>query len=254
MAIVPSAVDSSWLTQADYTAQAIPGEVVNPIYPGPITEDHSGGPETIPGRDPVGGQSVSPLPVDDDSDDVSGGGGGFPDHDTSGHSGPIADFDAQGMPFAGSGPIAPTHDEDTGGVERRENVPVPVAKGWRRVLNMGTTNKQAYTYTPEGFQVNSPNDRTQDDQYQGDGANGYAPAWVPYSERPLHANLAHLATPVTTPAGAYVAPGGISDMELVGSGGNVAYESPADPFVIPSSTADGPQDYAPVSGGDVGLF
>lgn len=232
-------VGRAWLTQAQEDGMG--GQVANPIYPGPITGDHTGGPETVPGRDPVGGQDTAQLPADD-SDGVSGGGGQFPEYAYSGHAAPVAPFDAQPRPFAGSGAIADTHAFDSGGLERGSKVIQPTAKGWwRRVLSGLTYDSQSYAFTPEGFKVNVPAGRTDLDQYQGQNADAYAPFLIGYSERPIYANLAAEAQALNATPDAYTPSGELPEMIPTGGQGNAVYESPSDPPV--TSTA------APASAG-----
>jgi hypothetical protein len=236
MSALQPAVSNAWLTLAQENGVS-DAQVANPIYPGPITGDHAGSDvDTVPGRDPVGGQNAGQLPVGET--DVSGGGGYYPEQNYSGHAAPVAPFDSGAKPFTSSGAIADTHSFDTGGVERGRSVIQPTAKGWfRRILSGQTYDSQAYTYTPEGFKVNVPAGRTDLDQYQGQNADAYDPFLIGYSERPIHANLAYEPQALAGTQNAYTPSGELPQMIATGGQGNSVYESPDDPPV--TSSADG---------------
>lgn len=248
MSALTPAVSTAWLTTAQEGGLS-GAQVANPIYPGAVTTDHAGGSETVPGRDPVGGQDASQLPPDTGSSDVSGGGGQFPEYDYTGHSAPMADFDAQPLPFAPPGPIADTHSEDTGGYNRRTYVAPPTAKGWmRRTLTGQTMDSQSYSYTPEGFRINVPAGRTDYDQYQGQDADAYDPFIIGYSERPIYANLAYESQAMTNAQNAYTPSGQLPDFTPTGGQGDALYVTPDDPPVNSQATAAEP------ASGDVGWF
>jgi hypothetical protein len=246
---VPSgAVSDAWLTTTDENSPT-GAQVATPVFPGPITGDHAGGPETIPGRSPSGGQETGAIPPDVAADEIASGGGGYPEHDYSGHAGPISTFDVQAAPFAPPGAIAPTHTVDTGGVERHSRVIQPTAKGWmRRTLDGMTYDNLGPQVTDNlGFRQLAPTGRTDLDQYQAQNADAYDPFLVPYSERPILANYAAEVQPLDTPLDAYVPSGELPDMTPLGGQGNAVYEAPADPPVNSTSS--------PVAAGsDVGWF
>ena len=234
MSALQPAVSNAWLTLAQENGVS-DAQVANPIYPGPITGDHAGGAETVPGRTPVGGQNAAQLPADANPD-VSGGGGYYPEQNYSGHAAPVAPFDATAKPFTSSGAIADTHSFDTGGVERGRAVIQPTAKGWfRRILSGQTYDSQAYTYTPEGFKVNVPAGRTDLDQYQGQLNDGYDPYLIGYSERPVYSNLAYESQALNESPDAYTPAGDLPQMIATGGQGNAVYESPDDPPVNSSA-------------------
>lgn len=248
-AAVQPAVPGAWLTQAQQDAAV--GQVVTPVWPGPVSENHAGGPETVPGRDPEGGQQASPIPPDQ-ADTVSGGGGHFAEYPDTGHGGPVAPFATQGAFFGGSGPIVDTHSGDTGGVERKEHVIQPQAKGWfRRVLSGMTYDSQAQVTDTMGWRQNVPAGRTDLDQYQGQDADAYDPFLVPYSERPVHANFAYEAVPLTGTPGAYIPSGQLPEMIPTGGQGNLVYVEPDDPEMTPPQAT---QTAGYVPGEDVGYF
>lgn len=240
MPAVQPALGTAWLTLSQETANV--GQAVTEAYPGPITTDHSGGAETIPGRSPVGGQEASQIPPDTAGiDDVSEGGGQYWENDTSGHAGAVAPFDASFVPFAGPGAAPATHSYDTGGVEAHGKVLMPSMKGWfRRVLSSSKYEDNAYSYTAEGFKVNTANGQTALDQYQGQDADAYDPFPVDYSERPLYANLAYEPNAITGSLDAYTPSGALMDMTATGGQGNDLYSEPADPSVngqVPTAPA-----------------
>lgn len=217
------------------------GTVATPLYPGPITTDHSGGPESYapgsPSGPPMGQSSIlpylDPVPV---FNDVPGELG-----DTAaiyGHAAPIADFDSNaGAPFTSSGPIADTHGFDTGGVERKFSVIQPNANTWwRRAIN-GQTWNRTVNYDVTGKIVSTDNGRNDLDQYQGHDANGYDPMWIPYSERPVFLNIAHAPVPVSTESQTQYTPA--LDLSPTGplywTDESNVYEAPPDPQVVTAS-------------------
>lgn len=229
MPALTPAVGSAWLTLDQENANV--GQAVNEAYPGPITTDHAGGSETVTGRDPDGGQGTNPLPPDG-VDGVSDGGGGYWEQPYSGHAGVIAPFDASARPFAPPGVIPDTHSYDTGDVERHGKVLMPSMFGWfRRVLQSATFDSNAYSYTSEGFKVNTAIGRNALDQYEGQDADAYDPFPVDYSERPLYANLAYEPNALTGSLTAYSPSGELMDMTPTGGQGNNLYNEPADPAV-----------------------
>jgi hypothetical protein len=231
MPAIPSAVGNAWLTLDQQNAGV--GQAVTEAYPGPVTGDHAGGPEDVPGRSPAGGQEgVDPSLVDAAGGEISGGGGGYPMHDYSGHAGAVAPFDAGYRPFAGPGAAPDVHSFDTGGYARKTSVLMPRMFGWaRKVLSSQTYDDQSYTYTPEGFKINTPNDRIALDQNQSQDADAYDPFLIGYSERPLFANLAYEVQPLTGALDSYTPSGQLMDMTPTGGQGNNVYSEPADPTV-----------------------
>jgi hypothetical protein len=244
-----SAVSDAWLTTTDQNSPT-GAQVANPVYPGPVTEDHAGGPESVAGRSPIPYQETGAIPPDAGADEIAAGGGGYPERNYSGHAGPIADFASQVLPFAPPGAIPPTHAIDTGGVERHSRVSLPVAKGWmRRVLDGMTYDNLGPQNTDNlGFRQLAPTGRTDLDQYQAQNADAYDPFLVPYSERPILANLAAETQPLTTPPDAYTPSGDLPDMTPTGGQGDAVYEAPSDP---PVNSAVSP---VVAAGADVGWF
>lgn len=220
-----------WLTTAQQ--DAVIGYPAGETYPGPVSEDHSGSGEiSRPGRaGPPDGTAAPGFPSE--VIDVQDGGGIVTDTAAQlGHSAPVAPFDAQPKQFAPSGPVADTHGLDTGGTYRAESVPQPRSPGWfRRVLTGQTMNRQSFATDTAGWQQNTPNDRTNLDQYQGQDADGYDPMTIPYSERPVTANFAAEAYPLTGTPGGYTPDGSLPDMAAQGGQGNFGYTSPPDPTV-----------------------
>lgn len=249
-AAVQPALSSSWLSQAQEDAAV--GKVESPIWPGPVTEDHSGGPETIPGRDPVGGQDGSPITTDQ-IDYVSGGGGHFNEFPHSGHAAPVAPFANQGDFLQGSGPVPDTHSHDTGGVERTERVIMPnPGKWWRRILTGMTYDQQSQVTDTAGWRQNTATGRVDLDQYQGNDSDAYDPFQVPYSERPVYANFAYEPVALDTQPDAYTPDGQLPQMVATGGQGNAVYTEPADPEMTTPGTATA-IPAAPASE-DVGYF
>jgi hypothetical protein len=164
----------------------------------------------------------------------------------TGHSAPIADFDSSaGDPFAPSGPIADTHGYDTGGTQRKENVPLPSSPGWfRRILTGQTFNRQAQVTDDKGWALPAVNNRQNLDQYQGQDADGYDPFVIPYSERPLKANFAAEAHPVENIGGPYGPDGTLPDMYASGGQGDFGYTAPPDPSVTLQPSASSAPAYA----------
>jgi len=194
MAALTNAVQPAIPSWSD--AQTVAGSVATPLYPGPITGDHSGGPETrapgstagpIPGTATIGYFERKPV-----FEDIPGSAGNT-GSDDYGHAGVISEFDSNaGEPFAqGLGPIADTHGFDTGGTTRKEYVLDPDASGWYRRTNTGEAMDHGVTYDETGKIVTHPNGRINYDQYQGHNADGYDPKVIPYSERPIKLNVAH---------------------------------------------------------------
>lgn len=231
-------VDNSWLVNnpASYAS------VANPVFPGPITTSHAGGPDEILGRNPVGGQGDNPIPADS-VDDISEGGGYYEGAHPFTHAAPTAAFEAQGNFAQGSGPVSDVHSTDDGGYARKTYVDQPQSQGWlRRTLSGLTWNRQSYNYTPEGFMVNVANNRTDLDQYQVKDYPGYAPYWIPYSERPIYANFAYEAQAINTPPSAYVPSGALPNMTPTGGQGNNVYTAPPNPPVNTSDNSGGSTD------------
>jgi hypothetical protein len=211
------------------------GTVATPEWPGPITTDHAGGPESYAPGSPsgpvMGTSSILPFfelpPVFDDIPGELG--------DTAksfGQSAPIATFDSSaGEPFAPSGPIADTHGFDTGGTRRKFNVITPRMGTWWRRTIAGTTWNKTVEYDPTGKIVSTDNNRTDYDQYQGHDAGAYAPRWIPYSERPVYLNIAHAPVDVKNAKQTAYTPSG--DLSPVGpnfwTNQSVIYEQPPDP-------------------------
>lgn len=248
-AAVQPALSSSWLTQAQEDAAV--GQVESPIYPGPVSEDHSGGPETVPGREPVGGQDPSPFAPDQTGEFVSDGGGQFPEFPDSGHGAPVAPFEAQGDFLQGSGPLADTHSYDSGGVERVEHVPMPDGGVWTRMtLQDMTFDSQAQVTDTKGWRQNVPTGRSDLDQYQYNDSDAYNPFEVPYSERPIQANFAYEPVALDGTPDAYTPDGQLPQMVATGGQGNAVYTEPPDPEMVTAATAPAS---APASG-DVGFF
>jgi hypothetical protein len=213
------------------------GTVATPLYPGPITEDHSGGPESYapgsPSGPPMGTASIlSYFDLPPVIDDIPGELG-----DTAavyGHAAPIADYDSNaGEPFTSSGPIADTHGFDTGGTERKFSVIQPRAGTWWRRTIPGQTWNKTVTYDETGKIISTDNNRTDFDQYQGHDADASDPKWIPYSERPVYLNIAHAPVAVGTDQQTAYTPS--LDLSPVGplfwtSESNI-YETPPDPQV-----------------------
>jgi hypothetical protein len=234
MTAVPSAVGSQplaggWLTNAQQ--DAVVGYPSAETYPGVTTEDHHAAGPADPGRSgpPNGPTPDVPAAGSVPLDNLSGG----QITDVVGelaHSAPIAAYDSSAAPFAPPGAIADTHGFDTGGTGRKEHVPVPQSPGWwRRTLTGQTFNRQAQVTDNAGWDQNSPNGRQDYDQAQGQNANGYDPFVIPYSERPMRANLAAEAFPIQDTPGGYTPDGSLANMAGMGGQGNFAYTAPPDP-------------------------
>ena len=225
-----STFTGGWLTTAE--ENAVVGSPATPIYPGPLTSNHADPGPADPGRSgpPVGGQAPG-FPDQAYQDDLRGG----IISDTVaelGHSAPEAPTFSQVKPFAPPGPIADTHGLDTGGTYRTQHVTQPRSPGWfRRVLTGQTNNRQAQVTDNAGWAQLAPNGRVDLDQYQGQAADGYDPAVIPYAERPVLANYAAEAFPVTLPPGGYIPDGALPDMAAQGGQGNFGYAAPPDPVV-----------------------
>jgi hypothetical protein len=256
MAATPGALSGSQsLSGASLTVaeqNSVIGYPAAETYPGPLTEDHSDPGPADPGRSGPPNGPVPDIPATGSMPDPDLSGGTIPDVVADlGHSAPMAAFDSSaGAPFAPSGPIAPTHGDDTGGTGRKEHVPVPRSPGWwRRTLTGQTFNRQAQVTDNAGWQISAPNGRQNLDQAQGQNANGYDPAVIPYSERPLRANLAAEAYPIQDTAGGYVPDGSLPDMYGLGGQGNYVYTTPPDPTTnVQPPTVGQPAAYQPVLG------
>jgi len=207
-----------------------------PRFPGAITTDHHGDPVDNPARmgPPDGGTPAPGYPSV--TLDVTPQAPGVVSDTAAqlGHSALVAPGFPQTEPFAPPGPVANVHGLDTGGTYRNEHVPMPSSPGWfRRVLTGQTWNRRSFTTDTHGWRLNSPNDRTNLDQYTGQDAHGYAPRWIPYSERAVRANFAATAYPVTPASngGAYVPSAALPSMVQMGGQGNYGYTAPADPVI-----------------------
>jgi len=226
-----STFSGAWLTTAQQ--DAVIGYPDAPEWPGPVSEDHAGGPADLPGRaGPLTGQTA-PEGFPGEVITPNRAGGQVTDTVAAlGHSAPMTDFASQTEPFAPPGPIKDTHGMDTGGTYRTEHVPMPRSPGWwRRTVAMQTWNRQSQVTDTAGWQQNVPNDRRDLIQDQGQDAGGYDPKWLPYSERPLRAKFAAEAYPILDPAGGWTPQGALPDMAAMGGQGNYGYTAPPDPVV-----------------------
>lgn len=239
-AVGTSSLSGAWLTTAQ--ERAVIGYPDNPEWPGPVSENHADPGPADPGRSgPLNGPVPDiPYPGALPAPDVSGG---VVTDQVAGleHSAPIAAFDSNALAFGPPGAIADTHGNDTGGTQRKEAVPLPKSPGWwRRTLSGQTWNRQAQVTDNADWNISAPNARTDLDQYQGQDADGYHPFTIPYSERPLRANFAAEAHPITDAAGGYTPSGALSDMAGVGGQGNYAYTAPPDPSATVQPAAAAP--------------
>jgi hypothetical protein len=230
MSAVTSAVNNNWLTAEQ--ENAVSGQVANPIYPGPVTTDHAGGPETVAGRTPVGGQGTNNPLTDDYDFEFQQVYDAYPEYPVTGHGGPVSPHDSNAYPNKLAGVNVDTHAIDTGGVERKSKVLMPKAVGWfRRTISGMTYDKNSYSYNSEGFMINTATGRQDLDQYQGKAGDAYDPFLVPYAERPVLANLAYESIPYGSVGNPYIPSGQLPNMTPTGGQGNNAYTSPDDPPV-----------------------
>jgi hypothetical protein len=219
-------------------AQTVVGTVAAPEYPGPITTDHAGGPEPYAPGSPAGpipgvSPSIGFFEMPPYFGDIPGEIG-----DTSallGHEAPQATFDSNaGEPFAGgSGPVADTHEFDTGGTYRTQHVIQPKAGSWWRRTLTGETYNNTDTYDSTGKVISTDNGRQDFDQYQGHNADASDPRWIPYSERPIYLNVAHEPVPFGEDSpGVYTPQGQLSPVgpQFWTDTSNI-YETPPDPAV-----------------------
>jgi hypothetical protein len=214
-----SSLAGAWLTAAE--SDSITGYPAQETYPGATGENHLDAGVADPGRSgPPQGQAQPPIPSTPGVPltDLSGGEAGDTQATTLGRSAPMAAFDSSaGDAFAPSGPIADTHCDGTGGTDRKAHVPLARSPGWFRLTLRGQTwNRQAQVTDNKGWQLNSPNDRTNLDEIQGQNANGYDPFVIPYSERPVRANFAAEAYPVNNEGGVYAVDGSLPNMGALG--------------------------------------
>jgi len=234
-----STFTGGWLTMAQQ--DAVVGYPAQETYTGPVESDHSGGGEPdTPRTGPPAGTAAPGYGSEPYSDDLSGG--IITDSVRElGYSAPMADINAQVLPFGPSGPVADTHGGDTGGVERTTQVALPRSPGWwRRTIAMQTFNRQAQVTDTAGWAQSAPNGRQDLNQDQGQDAQGYDPRWLPYSARPITAKLAAEAYPLHDQAGGYIPDGQLPDMYAQGGQGNFIYTVPPDPSVSVQATAAGP--------------
>jgi len=219
----------AWLTVAE--RNAVIGYPDNPEWPGPVTEDHAGGPEENTARTgpPDGPTPAIPSTGSGYEDNLSGGVITDTQAYTFGYSAPMAPTFPQTEPFAPPGPAGQTHGYDTGGVARTEHVPMPRSPGWWRRTGTGQTwNRQAQVTDTAGWAQSAVNDRRNFNQDQGQNADGYDPFVIPYSERPLKANFAATSYPVDGGSSVYGVDG-TPGLVMAGGQGDYAYTAPPDP-------------------------
>lgn len=246
-----SSLTGAWLTNAQ--SNAITGYPDSPLYPGPVTADHSDPGPADPGRSgPPGGTPAPEVPYPGSLPQPDLSGGLVADTQAQmGHSAQMAAYDSSaGEPFAPSGPIADSHGYDTGGTERKEHVLQPSSPGWfRRILTGQTFNRQAQVTDTAGWAQSAINGRQNLDQYQGQDADAYDPFVIPYSERPLKANFAAEAHPVEHVPSTYSPSASLPDMYALGGQGNFGYTSPPDPSV----SVQAPNAAPPANTSDMGM-
>ena len=225
-----STLSGAWLTTAQQNA--VVGYPAAETYPGPVSEPHD--PEVtgepLIRNEALTGQPEGPVFPMEPLPDPGSGGVISDSVDQLGHSAEVATFDAQTEPFAPPGPIANTHDEDTGGTYRNEHVPLPRSPGWfRRTAVYQTFNRHSFQTDDAGWRVNDPNDRTDMNQDQGQTLDP-ATRWLPTGERPVTAKFAAEAYPILDqPGGPYNPAGNLTDLYAMGGQGNLVYEAPPDP-------------------------
>lgn len=225
-----STLTGAWLTTAQQNA--VVGYPAAETYPGPVSEPHdpvaTGEPlvrnEALTGQVPgqvFPAEAVPETPQGGVIEDTA---------EQLGHSAPVASFDAQDEPFAPPGPIAPTHGLDTGGTYRNEHVNLPKSPGWyRRTATMQTFNRQSFVTDTAGWDQNTPNDRQDLIQDQGQALDP-GTRWLPYSERPIGAKFAAEAYPILDqPGGPYNPAGELTNLYAMGGQGTLVYEAPPDP-------------------------
>lgn len=225
-------LSGAWLTTAQQNA--VVGYPAAETYPGPVSEPHDpqATGEPLVRNEALTGQIEGPVFPAEGVPDLPPGGVIEDTAEQYGHAAPTADFVVQCEPFAPSGPVGDTHGFDTGGTYRTENVLLPRSPGWyRRTATMQTFNRQSFVTDNAGWDIDTPNERTDLIQDQGQALDP-ATRWLPYSERPVGAKFAAEAYPILDPAGGPYNPAGqLTDLYAMGGQGNTVYEAPPDPAV-----------------------